>query len=546
MNKLFLFILLGFYSGVALALPPSFNFSGTLMDVTGTSPLLDTSIVMRFDILDSSKTCVLYEETQTINTAMTNGAFSVMVGSAQGATQRTGTDPGLSLAAIFQNSLSPIGCYSAPVITDGRYMRVNITPSSSGTQETLSPDFYIASVPMAMTAQTLEGNSTIQGGVTLANSGQLNFSTSGGNAGIRAPTSLTSAYTLTLPTSAGSSGQLLTTDGAGNLSWSSMPNIPTSLGSGMLVGNASGATGAPVAVSLQQLMDTDLGSAVGAIAYRGTSGWTVLPPAAAGYLLTSTGAVPQWQMPAPAVTPTGVAAGTYTKVTVNSSGAVTTGAALTAADIPFAIVNGGNNGAVPHIGTSDSNDVQLMTNGTARMVISATGNIGIGTSTPTAMLDARTVTPSLNAIFASSNATSAAAIYASSTGSSSAAVYGTSSGSGAGGYFASTTSTPALAVSGHIVTLNNSGTTSLSSCTGGSISGNDTRGSVSYTASGSSMCTISFAVAYAAAPICVVSWGGSGSTYPIYVSGTTSTTLTVGIMTGTPVSGNVFNYICMQ
>ena len=41
------------------------------------------------------------------------------------------------------------------------------------------------------------------------------------SARINAPDAYSSSYTLTLPTSAGSASQVLTTDGTGNLSWTS-------------------------------------------------------------------------------------------------------------------------------------------------------------------------------------------------------------------------------------------------------------------------------------------------------------------------------------
>ena len=45
------------------------------------------------------------------------------------------------------------------------------------------------------------------------------------NIRLQAPTSLAANYTLNLPTSSGTAGQLLTTDGAGQLSWSNAPNV---------------------------------------------------------------------------------------------------------------------------------------------------------------------------------------------------------------------------------------------------------------------------------------------------------------------------------
>ncbi|MFL5815140.1 MAG: hypothetical protein ACJ763_16305 [Bdellovibrionia bacterium] len=143
----------------------TFTYQGQLMDNTGSAPLLDASVVMILTIYNPAKDCLLYEETQTINTSTTNGMFSVQVG--QGTTsggKRTANDPGLRMATVFRNDGSQVraagtNCTSGYTASAGdkRLMQVKLTPSTTATQVTLSPDETIDSVPQAWSAETLQG-----------------------------------------------------------------------------------------------------------------------------------------------------------------------------------------------------------------------------------------------------------------------------------------------------------------------------------------------------------------------------------------------------
>jgi len=81
-------------------------------------------------------------------------------------------------------------------------------------------------------------------------------------------------------------------------------------------------------------------------------------------------------------------------------------------------------------------------------------------------------------------------------------------------------------IGGHLGSVG--GVASLTACVGGSIVGNDTRGTVTFsTASGT--CTIQFSGLYRSAPFCVVSWKGAptGSNMVLSVSNTTVANFTV-------------------
>ena len=68
------------------------------------------------------------------------------------------------------------------------------------------------------------------------------------------------------------------------------------LASQRVIGRASGGSGTPEAITASQVLDF-LGTTRGSIAYRGASGWVILAPGTAGYVLTSngSGADPSYQ-----------------------------------------------------------------------------------------------------------------------------------------------------------------------------------------------------------------------------------------------------------
>ncbi len=141
----------------AQAMNDMFNFDGVLTD-SSNAPIVGNASV-DFKILDPSKACVLYEEQDAITTD-SQGNFSIQIGSLTGAAKRSGSDPGNSMAAVFQNSAAPLvgGCGSyAPHSGDGRFLRVTVTPASTGVATTLTPDLAMGAAPTATVAETLQG-----------------------------------------------------------------------------------------------------------------------------------------------------------------------------------------------------------------------------------------------------------------------------------------------------------------------------------------------------------------------------------------------------
>lgn len=86
----------------------SFTYQGQFLNSSGV-PLLDGSIVLVLSIYNPSKNCLLYEETQTVDTSGSDGMFSIQVG--QAATtggKRTANDPQLRMATVFRNDGSQV------------------------------------------------------------------------------------------------------------------------------------------------------------------------------------------------------------------------------------------------------------------------------------------------------------------------------------------------------------------------------------------------------------------------------------------------------
>ncbi|MCC6137310.1 MAG: hypothetical protein IT287_01660, partial [Bdellovibrionaceae bacterium] len=146
--------------------PQFFTLDGRLFEAgSATEPLLDASVVMTIQILNPAKTCILYEETETVNTLGTNGFFTARIGSATSATERAARDSNNSMKTVFVNAATPItgqtsgggGCSYTPAAGDVREFRFFITPSTVGSTAQLSDDMTVDSVPQALVAQSLQG-----------------------------------------------------------------------------------------------------------------------------------------------------------------------------------------------------------------------------------------------------------------------------------------------------------------------------------------------------------------------------------------------------
>jgi hypothetical protein len=217
------------------------------------------------------------------------------------------------------------------------------------------------------TKMTILGNgnvgiNTITPGSSLDVKGTLRLSGStSGYVGLQ-PAAAAGSTTYALPSSDGTSGQQLTTNGAGLLTWT----------------NQTGPTTAANTSSANSLSTTVNGTTGATVNIINTNALN-----SSSNTLTST---------VNGLTSTGVPIINSNATSISGSSLTTTvnGVAATALDLTPAIVskawsltgNSGTSGA-NFIGTADNNSLRIKTNNISRMILDSLGNAGIGTSTPT-------------------------------------------------------------------------------------------------------------------------------------------------------------------
>ncbi len=149
--------------------PQTFTFDGrAYSNSAATTPMLDT-ISTKIQILNPTQDCILYEETQSVNTTSSNGYFTLQVGSATGSGKRSAGDSNNAMSSVFSNRVASLSgklvsngaaCTYTPTIGDKRYVRMQMTPAGDGVTRTISPNVAIDSVPGSLVAERAE---TLQG-----------------------------------------------------------------------------------------------------------------------------------------------------------------------------------------------------------------------------------------------------------------------------------------------------------------------------------------------------------------------------------------------
>lgn len=320
----YLFLALLFSSNLVFAAGPGvlFSYEGILTDSAGNAITVSTNVT--FKILLDSGGCVLYEETQSV-TPDSSGGFSVSVGTSASPTYSTN-----SMDRIFASSGS-VSCQAGGTQTvsgfSTRLLRIVVGST------TMTPDVTIGNIPFAVNAQRLNDKSVSDlvninsgSGVTQSNVESIfnrytkldSILTNFNSAGTTFSGNATSATTATTATTAGNvTGTVAIANGGTGAT--SASTARTNLGLGSLA------------------IMSPSGTADATTYLRGDGTWAVVSGGGsitsvnAGTGLTGGGSSGSVTL---SMQTSGITAGTYTKVVVDSYGRATAGTTLSGTDIP--------------------------------------------------------------------------------------------------------------------------------------------------------------------------------------------------------------------
>lgn len=246
----------------SMAAGTGLTYQGRILKPDG-SPLDSSAVQFTLQVRSpGSESCLLYQESQTINMSDSGGAFSLELGTNPTSRVAAAVDGGFSLTRIFANNGTltlpscVFGSTYTPNTADGRVLYITFNDGSGA--QTLSPQ-KINFVPYAIEAMQISGYNATQflrtdsgtapvlsaANLTMLNdlfAGTLAISTSGSLtssgtvSGAELRSSVVKIYNganyiqltspvlagnvnLRLPADDGNPNQVLQTDGAGNLSW---------------------------------------------------------------------------------------------------------------------------------------------------------------------------------------------------------------------------------------------------------------------------------------------------------------------------------------
>ncbi len=233
LSAVFALMILGYVPAEAQSLPQAFQFQGDLTDLTG-NIVTSNAVVLTFGVYDPTATCLLYEETQTLDLSQTYGKFNVTVGSAPGNAKRSLNDPNLSLNQIFANSPSAIRASGAahctpgytPVVGDARKLQVTVVSISGTAANDILSAQTITPVPYATYADSLQGKAAtdlLQVNTTTAAVTQSN---------VESIFASSTAVTKLLALISGTSAQYMTNAANGSAPVPSFPSAPASPAAG--------------------------------------------------------------------------------------------------------------------------------------------------------------------------------------------------------------------------------------------------------------------------------------------------------------------------
>lgn len=341
-------------SPVAIASSNSgITYHGRIMGPTGI-PVTDSSVQFKMQILTpDSQGCVMFQEIQSKDLSTTGGAFSITINDGTG----TQTFYGYTLDQIFGNygsfALSPAVCSSGtgtwtPNVSDGRTFLVSFKTSSMSSWEPL-PTQSINFAPFAIEAKQV-------GGFPVNSLLRVDSGTAPQAIAALTPTQAANLIALANGTST-KYVQSSTTGGAALPTFSTNPTSPVA---GDLWYDTTGNTVKYYDGSTVQTFGVSGASVTSITAGTGLSGGTI----------TSSGTISM---------PNVGTAGTYTKVTTDAQGRVSSGSQITGSDITSGTIGGST--AINTTGNIQTSGNVIATNVTS--VTDSTNNLKVYESTNT-------------------------------------------------------------------------------------------------------------------------------------------------------------------
>ncbi|MGZ3782143.1 MAG: beta strand repeat-containing protein [Pseudobdellovibrionaceae bacterium] len=347
-NQFLILLFFLFTSFQAFASPSSLTYQGRILKTDGT-PLEYSHVSFVFQITDPAGQCVIYQEqVDGINMAGSAGVFDVAIGN--GTIQYPLTASPSILDAF--NNASTFTCgsctFSAGSYTcadgtssytaasgDVRKLRVSFYDGSSW--KTITPDNTIRSVPFAGYSLSAESAKTAQ---KLGTNVASDFLTKAGLPTCGAGTFLTwNGTTLTCAAVGGASGGTVTsvTSANGDLTVASGTTTPVlTLNSGTSANqivklDSSAKLPAVDGSQLTNLQASQIPNVSAAKITSGTLSGSQLPAFTGGDVTSSAGSLTL------TLTNSGATAGTYSKVTVDAKGRVTSGTIIGPSDVTTAL-----------------------------------------------------------------------------------------------------------------------------------------------------------------------------------------------------------------
>ncbi|MBK7842832.1 MAG: tail fiber domain-containing protein [Bdellovibrionales bacterium] len=409
---------LSFSTSLASEAPSGLVYQGRIMKPDN-SPLEAVSVLFDIEVYSPDGACLLFEETHTINMASSGGSFALTLG--------TGTPIGPSYSAkeVFSNTGTFTGagpCSYSPSTGDSR--RIRVTFDEGGGPVALQ-DQIVQSVPYALYASKLEGKGKsdfLQINTTTSALSQANANSLFQNAtytellALAGGTSTVFAKSVDLPVSSG----VLNLSGAGQgVRVLDAPAggdyaVNKNYSDGKIGGKSIDAANfASLADGESLKWDTTANSGLG--------GWVRFTPASTSGFVVNGGQAGAVSLGSTNANSVSLLTNNTTRMTVNSSGLVGIGTggpstihhllqvgsgdgSTNLTEVKTLFTNTGPsgigirnssasvesfqivNGSEGEIGMLTNHPLKISTNNAGRMTILNTGEIGIGTSTPSTAL----------------------------------------------------------------------------------------------------------------------------------------------------------------